>query len=528
MKKFYAVICLAIASLSQLQAQAPQGFNYQATVRNSAGDLIINTNVYFKFNVIQGSQTAVPIFTETHYVPTDDLGQVNLVIGQGTATTGTFSELDWSQGSYYLGIELNTGSGYVAMGTTQLLSVPYALYAENSGDNTIEYEVLNNNETVQLESNSFVFVNATNAILIFPSDPSEMDKVNIYNILSYHTGSGFGRINLKANGHPINAQLDNSYEFQNEPTFISSSPIGYVNGFFFDSGLQTIIFKNNQWNLTNFLASGFSDIANDYDGDGFTESDGDCDPYYPYTYPGAPEICDGSDNDCDGQIDEGFEMTVWYYDYDGDGYGDYQSGGIEEICPPGEPGISFVENNLDCDDNDPMIYPGTEGGDNCSVPVNEQEIITTVEVTLTGTGGTDYVLSWEDIDGNGPAEAVLVGATLPSGTYSGDIQLYNKTLDPSDYGYVLTTEVLEEDLDHQFFYNAGTGLDVTYNYTDMDSAGNPIGQTFDLYAYAGAGDFTIVLIREPDKNAPGVSDGDINNALGETDIDITFPIAVDP
>ena len=134
MKKFYAILCIAIASLTQLQAQAPQGFNYQATVRNSSGDLIVNTNVYFKFNVIQGSQTAVPIFTETHYVPTDDLGQVNLVIGQGTANTGVFSELDWSLGSFYLGIELNTGSGYVAMGTTQLLSVPYALYAENSGN----------------------------------------------------------------------------------------------------------------------------------------------------------------------------------------------------------------------------------------------------------------------------------------------------------------------------------------------------------------------------------------------------------
>ena len=99
MKKIYAILCLAIASLTQLQAQAPQGFNYQATVRNSDGDLVVNTNVYFKFNVIQGSQTAVPIFTETHYVPTDDLGQVNLVIGQGTANTGGFSELDWSFGS---------------------------------------------------------------------------------------------------------------------------------------------------------------------------------------------------------------------------------------------------------------------------------------------------------------------------------------------------------------------------------------------------------------------------------------------
>jgi hypothetical protein len=153
MKNFYAILCLAIASLTQLQAQAPQGFNYQATVRNSSGDLIVNTNVYFKFNVIQGSQTAVPIFTETHYVPTDDLGQVNLVIGQGTPSTGTFSELDWSLGSYYLGIELsiNSANDYVAMGTTQLLSVPYALYAENTGNAAI---ITPNLESVLAENNS--------------------------------------------------------------------------------------------------------------------------------------------------------------------------------------------------------------------------------------------------------------------------------------------------------------------------------------------------------------------------------------
>jgi uncharacterized protein (TIGR02145 family) len=152
MKKFYAILYLAIASLTQLQAQAPQGFNYQAMVRNSSGDLILNTNVYFKFNIMQGSQTSPPVFTEIHYVPTDDLGQVNLVIGQATTgTTGTFSELDWSLGSYYLGIELDTGSGYVAMGTTQLLSIPYALYAENSGNST---PTTPNLETVLAENNS--------------------------------------------------------------------------------------------------------------------------------------------------------------------------------------------------------------------------------------------------------------------------------------------------------------------------------------------------------------------------------------
>ena len=173
MKKFYAILCITIATLTQLQAQAPQGFNYQATVRNSSGDLVVNTNVYFKFNVIQGSQTAVPIFTETHYVPTDDLGQVNLVIGQGTANTGIFSELDWSLGSYYLGIELsiNGANNYVAMGTTQLLSVPYALYAENSGNAP---PTTPNLEAVLAENNS-----ANNQQIKNLGDPTDdQDAVN--------------------------------------------------------------------------------------------------------------------------------------------------------------------------------------------------------------------------------------------------------------------------------------------------------------------------------------------------------------
>lgn len=131
MKKriIYFVLFISILSFGQ----APQGFNYQATVRNSSGELITNQNVFFKFNVMLNSPTSLPVFSETHQAPTDDLGQVNLVIGTGTASVGSFSNINWSNGSYYLGIELNTGSGYVVMGTTQLLSVPYALYANTSG-----------------------------------------------------------------------------------------------------------------------------------------------------------------------------------------------------------------------------------------------------------------------------------------------------------------------------------------------------------------------------------------------------------
>ena len=132
MKKLYALLSLIATTV--IFAQAPQGFNYQATVRNSAGALIVNQNVNFKFNIMLNSATSLPVFSETHMAPTDDLGQVNLVIGQGTATTGSFSTINWGTGNYYLGIELNTGSGYIAMGTTQLLSVPYALYANSSGN----------------------------------------------------------------------------------------------------------------------------------------------------------------------------------------------------------------------------------------------------------------------------------------------------------------------------------------------------------------------------------------------------------
>ena len=82
------------------------------------------------------SQTSLPVYSETHQAPTDDLGQVNLVIGTGTPTTGTFSSINWGNGSYFLGIELNTGAGYVAMGTTQLLSVPYALHANTATSTT--------------------------------------------------------------------------------------------------------------------------------------------------------------------------------------------------------------------------------------------------------------------------------------------------------------------------------------------------------------------------------------------------------
>ena len=138
MKKLFTLLSFVITIT--IFAQAPQGFNYQATVRNSAGALITKQIVVFKFSIKQTSASEISVYSETQYATPDDLGQVSLVVGAGSpSTTGTFATINWASGTYYLAIELNTGDGFVAMGTTQLLSVPYAMYANSSGNSNFNF-----------------------------------------------------------------------------------------------------------------------------------------------------------------------------------------------------------------------------------------------------------------------------------------------------------------------------------------------------------------------------------------------------
>ncbi|MGJ8685343.1 MAG: Omp28-related outer membrane protein [Nonlabens sp.] len=113
-------------------AQAPQGFNYQSTIRDNSGSLINNQTVIFQFDIYSVSPNTTPVYSENHTVTTDNIGQISLVIGQGTPLLGTFLNIDWANTNHHLGIQIDTGSGLVSLGSSQFLSVPYALYAENS------------------------------------------------------------------------------------------------------------------------------------------------------------------------------------------------------------------------------------------------------------------------------------------------------------------------------------------------------------------------------------------------------------
>ena len=175
--------------------------------------------------------------------------------------------------------------------------------------------------------------------------------------------------------------------------------------------------------------------------------------------------------------------------------------------------ISFLTFTACSDDDDHDHDEGTE-----------EELITTVRYTLTN-GNNIVTLTFSDPDGEGGNDGTysISGDLDENLTYTGLIELLNETESPAED---ITEEVLEEALEHQFFFTPTNGI-ATVAYTDTDSEGNPVGIQFTLTTTdAGSGTITISLVHEPEKTEPGVSSGDITNAEGETDIDATFSIVV--
>ena len=121
-------------AISTTFAQVPQALNYQAVARNASGALIANHAVSLRLTVLQGSSTGTAIYAETQTVTTNQFGLFTLAIGTGTVVSGTFSSIPWSTGLFWLKTELDPtgGTSYIPMGTSQLLSVPFAMYAQTS------------------------------------------------------------------------------------------------------------------------------------------------------------------------------------------------------------------------------------------------------------------------------------------------------------------------------------------------------------------------------------------------------------
>lgn len=129
MKKQLLLAILFITSFAF--SQVPQGISYQAIALNSSGTPVASSNVRVKLSILDTSATGTVLYSETQVKTTNAQGLFNLVIGQGTVVSGTFASINWGTNSKFLKVEMDAsgGTNYTLVGTTQLLSVPYALTA---------------------------------------------------------------------------------------------------------------------------------------------------------------------------------------------------------------------------------------------------------------------------------------------------------------------------------------------------------------------------------------------------------------
>ena len=132
--KQYLISIIFLVICSATYAQSPQSFQYQSVIRDVSGAALVNQPVNFQLSIITGTLPGTVEYVETHSSTTNDFGIATLAIGSGTPVTNLFSDIDWSVSPHFLKVEADLGSGYIDMGTTQLLSVPYALYSEQAGN----------------------------------------------------------------------------------------------------------------------------------------------------------------------------------------------------------------------------------------------------------------------------------------------------------------------------------------------------------------------------------------------------------
>jgi hypothetical protein len=136
MKKLVCSLFCALVAMQVTIAQVPNLMSYQAVIWDGSGNLVSEKMVSIKINILQGSVTGTSVYSETHRIQSNINGLISLMIGGGTTTTGKIADINWGSGSYFLKTETDPTGGvnYTIVGTTQLISVPYAMHSNTSNN----------------------------------------------------------------------------------------------------------------------------------------------------------------------------------------------------------------------------------------------------------------------------------------------------------------------------------------------------------------------------------------------------------
>lgn len=209
MKKLLLFTATLLLSITVAFAQAPNKLNYQGVARTNSGDPIANQNISLRISILDG---AVEEYVETHIVNTNDFGLYNVKIGDGVPTVGTMNAIDWSATNKNIKVEIDPAGGttYTDLGTTELASVPYALYANN-----LDQMGANADQVLKWDGNEWT-----------PSDAAEGFFVANNNSIVYNDPSNFGKEFL-VNTEDVNYNSTTEYKMMFIPSKEGAFRAGY-------------------------------------------------------------------------------------------------------------------------------------------------------------------------------------------------------------------------------------------------------------------------------------------------------------
>ena len=178
MRNFTPLLFLLITA--SVFSQSPQKMSYQAVIRDASNTLVSNQSVGMQISILQTTTTETAVYTETHTVTANINGLISLEIGTGS-TSDNFSTIDWSAGPYFIKTETDPtgGNSYTIIGTSQLMSVPFALYATTSGSsqtNTIAIAL--NTAKVGITTQQATDITSNNAKTGITSDQADAIVAN--------------------------------------------------------------------------------------------------------------------------------------------------------------------------------------------------------------------------------------------------------------------------------------------------------------------------------------------------------------
>ena len=210
-KLLFSLFCASIFGISIAVAQAPQGIPYQAVVRNADGSVLSNTAVTLTLMIHDIMPNGTVVYEEVQTATTNAQGLFACTVGNGVVSAGTFTSLNWAAGAKFIHVLVNTGSGDVDLGTQQLLSVPYAVYA-----NDIAMSISATGDTLTIGKNTIIVpgISASNPQALYSVGSGVTDvNGNFYNSIIIGTQEWM-QSNLKvtqySNGDPITLNLSDT------------------------------------------------------------------------------------------------------------------------------------------------------------------------------------------------------------------------------------------------------------------------------------------------------------------------------